>query len=535
MASYPPQGKFDIPDVPDWVPRRLKPWIFILFVLIIQFSGSVYLAAVSNMAGTTALMQNDILMCGYAQLCGMAINFCVMFRIKFRFSNQTVLLVCCMGLIAANIICSVSDSMPVLVATCYTAGWLRMQATFQCNSTIQLWLTPKRDMSVFFCYVYLVVDGAIQLSGLLTVYASYIWQWQYVNVLMTGLLALMMVLVIVFVRTYWVPLHIPLLGIDWIGSLLWSGFMLGCTFICVYGDYFDWFESAEICGAAVLVLGCISLNLWRMTFLRHPYVSFKAVTNRKIVKVVLLYLGFYTLLGTEHVFEHTYAAALLGFDTTNIADLNWYVLAGIVSGIAFTYFTFARRRWRYKTMVAIAFALAVAYLAWFYFTIDYNIEKEMLWLPLFCRGAGAVILSTVLLTAVVQSGMPFMEFPQGLVINGFFGAVFSVTLPPALIGELLQHLQAYNAAWLSSAFTHSSQVPVPQAFGLVQTQALIVSMKEIYGLLLTAGIAMLTAILLSYAPIRPSAYLPKWHNIRRILRRVVRDESRYSDEISQTV
>lgn len=36
-----PQGQFDIPDVPDWVPRRLKPWIFIFFVLIVQFSGGV--------------------------------------------------------------------------------------------------------------------------------------------------------------------------------------------------------------------------------------------------------------------------------------------------------------------------------------------------------------------------------------------------------------------------------------------------------------------------------------------------------------
>ena len=71
-AHHLPSGPFDIPDVPDWAPRRLKPWIFIFFVLIIQFSGGVYLAAASNMAGTTALMQEDILMAGYAQLVGMS-------------------------------------------------------------------------------------------------------------------------------------------------------------------------------------------------------------------------------------------------------------------------------------------------------------------------------------------------------------------------------------------------------------------------------------------------------------------------------
>ncbi|MDE7438201.1 MAG: hypothetical protein K2M93_06910, partial [Muribaculaceae bacterium] len=148
-------GPFDIPDVPNFVPRRLKPWIFIFFVLIIQFSGGLYLAAVTDMAGTTALMQQDILMAGYASLIGMSINFAVMFRIKFRFSNRVQLLVCGTVLIIANLICANTDSVPVLIVTCLVAGWFRMQATLTCNSTIQLWLTPVRDMAIFFCYVYL--------------------------------------------------------------------------------------------------------------------------------------------------------------------------------------------------------------------------------------------------------------------------------------------------------------------------------------------------------------------------------------------
>ena len=100
------QGPFDIPDVPDFIPRRLKPYLFIFFVLIIQFSGGVYLAAASDMVGTKAVMQEDILMAGYASLIGMAINFAMMFRIKFRFSTRNQLFVSGMVLIAANVICA---------------------------------------------------------------------------------------------------------------------------------------------------------------------------------------------------------------------------------------------------------------------------------------------------------------------------------------------------------------------------------------------------------------------------------------------
>ncbi len=521
-----PQGKFDIPDIPNYIPRRLKPWFFILFVLIIQFSGGVYLAAATDMVGTTALMQEDILMAGYAQLVGMSINFAVMFRLKFRYSNRFSLLLCCAVLIAANIICAHTRCVPLLVVTCFVAGWFRMWATFACNSTIQLWLTPVRDMAIFFCYVYLVVDGAIQLSGVVTIYTAFFSQWEYMHLLMTGLLLLMMLLVIIFVKPFHGMPFIPLLGIDWIGAGLWSVTMLCFTFICVYGNFYDWWEAQEIILAAILGLVCFGLNLWRATFLHHPYVSIRALTNRNVVRATCIYLVFFTLLATEHVFEHSYAAAILGFDETNLIDLNWYVFAGIIAGVVLTYFTFATRKWRYKTMTAIGFFGAVVYLGYFYFLIDYGVEKEMLFIPLFVRGMASVIISIVFLTSIVQSGLPFQVFPQALTINGFTGAVMGATFGPAVIGEFLRHVMAKNAVLLSAGITDFNPAVNPmrlgEIYGMVQMQALVVSMKEIYGWLLIAGIISLAVILVSYGPVRPSAFIPKWSKIRRIFRHNVR-------------
>lgn len=521
-----PQGPFDIPDVPNYVPRRLKPWLFIFFVLIVQFSGGIYLAAATDMVGTTALMQEDILMAGYASLVGMSINFAVMFRLKFRFSNRIGLLVCGAVLIAANFICANTTSVPLLVATCFVAGWFRMWATFVCNSTIQLWLTPVRDMAIFFCYVYLVVDGVIQLSGIATIYTAFFSQWEYMHWVMSGLLVLMMVMVLILVKPVKGPMQIPLLGIDWIGAALWSVFMLCFTFICVYGNFYDWWEAEEIVGATILGVVCLAINLWRATFLHHPYISFPALTNRNVIRATLIYLVFFTLMATEHVFEHSYAAAILGFDETNLIDLNWYVFAGIAVGCAFTYFTFALHKWRYKTMTAIAFAFAAIYLGWFYFMIDYGVEKEMLFFPLFIRGFASVIISIVFLTSIVQSGLHFFVFPQALTINGFTGAVMGATLGPALIGEFLRHTMAKNASLISARLTDFNtdiiHIPLGQMYGTVQQQALVVSMKEIYGWLLIAAILSLVIIAVSYGPIRPSAIFPKWRTIRKIFRKEAR-------------
>lgn len=517
-----PQGPFDIPDVPNFIPRRLKPWLFIFFVLIIQFSGGVYLAAASDMVGTTGLMQEDILMAGYASLIGMSINFAVMFRIKFRFSNRTQLLVCGAVLLFANIICSHTGSVPVLVGTCLIAGWFRMQATLACNSTIQLWLTPKRDMAVFFCYVYILVDSVIQLSGITTIYLAFYSQWEYMQYVMTGLLALMMLMVLILVRPVKNPMFIPLLGIDWLGAWLWGGFMLCFTYICVYGNFYDWWEAREICIATALGVAFAAINLWRATFLHHPYITIRALTNRNVVRATLVYLVFFTLMATEHVFEHSYAANILGFDETNLIDLNWYVFSGIIVGCAFTYFTFALRKWRYKTMTAIGFSLATVYLAYFYFFLEYGVEKEMLFIPLFFRGAASVIISIVFLTSIVQSGMSFQEFPKALTVNGFTGAVMGATLGPAIVGEFLEHTVAKNVALLGAVLTQSNPSLPPLSLGelagMVSVQALVVSMKEIYGWLLIVALTSLFAILVSYGPLRPWAIFPKWRTIRRVAR-----------------
>ncbi|WP_289769112.1 hypothetical protein [Muribaculum intestinale] len=340
-------------------------------------------------------------------------------------------------------------------------------------------------MAIFFCYVYIIVDSVIQLSGIATIYTAFFSQWEYMHWIMTGLLALMMIMVMLLVKPVRGPMFIPLLGIDWIGALLWAAFMMCFTFICVYGNYFDWWDSGEIRGAALLGIACLCINLWRASFLHHPYISFQAMKNRNVIRATAIYLVFFTLIATEHVFEHSYAANILGFDETNLIDLNWYVFARIIAGCAFTYFTFAIRKWRYKTMTAIAFGLAVIYLAYFYFVIDYGVEKEMLFVPLFIRGAGAVIISIVFLTSIVQSGLPFQVFPQALTINGFTGAVMGATFGPAVIGEILRRTMAKNADLLSANIVDFNpdltHIPIARIYGMVQTQALVVSMKEIYG------------------------------------------------------
>ena len=209
-------------------------------------------------------------------------------------------------------------------------------------------------------------------------------------------------------------------------------------------------------------------------------------------------------------------------------SLNWVVFAGVVSGAIFTYITFARLKWKYKTMTVIAFAMITVYLLWFYFRIDYRVPKEALIIPLFMRSFAYVIIAICFLTAL--SSVPFQYFFQAVSVQAFVSACIGGPIGTAILEHLMRGATAKNAMLLSinidrvnSAVVH---LPLNQVYGAMQQQALMVSMKEIYGWLALVAMACLLIFLLRESSIRPKFAL---HPRYRVIRRWVKHELRMGD------
>ncbi|MBQ8307188.1 MAG: hypothetical protein IJX56_00110, partial [Alistipes sp.] len=356
IMSHPiPNQPFRIPQIKDFIPEWLKPWLVILFIILFNCTGGVYLAAVSEMVGSTQLLQEDIMMAGHASLVGMALFFAVMFRLKWAVRPKTALSACIWVLIAANLICMHTGSVPVLVGVSLVAGYFRMWAIYECNSTIQLWITPKRDMSIWFCYIYLMVNGTIQLTGIAALSFSVWASWHYMHWFIIGGLLGVYLFVLLCYKGISIMPRLPLYGVDWIGMLLWGTTAMSVLFICLYGEHYDWWQSEHILFATALALLSLGLNLWRARILRHPYISL-AIFKFPIVPIcVVIILIMDLLLAPSHIFEHALTEGVLHYDHLNTLTLNWISILGVVIGILFTWQTFARRRWSYQRMLVIAF------------------------------------------------------------------------------------------------------------------------------------------------------------------------------------
>lgn len=522
MGHHHTNQPFSIPQIRH-IPEPLKPWLLILFIIVFNCTGGVYLAAVSDMVGSTQLLQEDIMMAGYASLVGMALFFAIMFRLKWAVRPKTALGSCISVLIVANLICMHTDSVPVLVGVCLVSGFFRMWAIYECNSTIQLWITPKRDMSIWFCYIYLMVNGTIQITGIAALSFSVWASWHYMYWFIIGALLTMYLIVIICYKGISIMPRLPLLGIDWVGMLLWGATAMSVLFVCIYGEHYDWWQSEHIWFATILALVTFGMNWWRSTYLRHPYIGFNIFRFPLVLTCVAIILVMDLLLAPSHIFEHALMEGVLGYDHLNTLTLNWVAIIGVVLGILFTWQTFARRKWTYQRMLVIAFSCFVFYLAYFYFCIDYNLPKEALYLPVIVRSAGYVMVAVMMLTANARLPFPF-TFLHGLSFQNMFSAALAGPIGNAIVGRVLKVVMARNSMLLGERMDNvelsTGVTPLSELYGMIQMQSLLESIKEIYGWLLFIAILCLIVLMLRYSGIRPMKVIePTYRTIYKLLRK----------------
>ena len=127
-----------MPMFRSWVPKAIRPWIYVICVFAYQFSGGMYLGALEAIQGSTNFMLEDLLLLLYANLAGMAIYFPMLFRMKFRFTNQQLIIGSAIVIAVCNLITIRSTYMPLLLVVCFIEGMAKLQGTFEHMSNIQL-------------------------------------------------------------------------------------------------------------------------------------------------------------------------------------------------------------------------------------------------------------------------------------------------------------------------------------------------------------------------------------------------------------
>lgn len=483
----------------DFVPQQLRFPLFIFIIIVYMFSGGVYMSAVSEMTGSLSWINEDVMMAGYASMTGLTMAFPLLFRILFRFPTREILLFSAGVFIISDYICMITDFLPLVVLLSFISGFFKIVGTFVCWSNIQLNITPKRDFAVFFPFLFTFVLGSVQLVNIVTGYSIYAFDWYAMHRITIGAFIIVFALVYFCMRrNYRKGPFIPFKGIDYLGGILWSLWLICIIFICVYGEHYDWLEGEEIRIAIVFAIILLGMCIQRAATIRHPYISMKTFTQHNMLFIFILF-GCMTLMSTTaSSIQNIFTGSILGYDARHNADLNWGIAIGIAVGTGIFYMALTKWKWRVKNIVLTGFLSFFLYQVMLYFLIDPSTEKYMLYLPLLFKGAGVSIVYTSL-TYALAGCVTFVYYFEAMCVIGFIRTSFGGPLNSAIVTRIFNCVKQENIADLGSYIDpmYSFSGTFSTLYGEFQKQMLMVSLKEIYGYAVIAAIIILIAILAS--------------------------------------
>lgn len=501
-----------IPYFKEYLPTSVCFVISMFFAMVFQFCGGVFLPTSVQMSSALGCIKENIMMAGYASFIGMTLIFPILFRLKFRFTTRQILMTVCPILICCNLIAMNTTNIILLIVTCFVSGFFRMWGTFECFSNTRLSVTPSGNFSVFYPVIYIIVLESIQLSGLAATHLSDWANWRYMHWFVIGLLTIVWLCVVLFTRPFRPAKKKPLYGIDWLGATLWGLILFCIVFVCIYGDYYDWTDSALIRGSIVVAIVTLLININRMHTCKRPYIEPQVFRYHHFPTILFLFLMLCLFLTTSSVLQEMFMNSILQYDSLNAVSLNWYVFIGILAGAGIVFYRQVVLRKGYKLLISVGFILIVVYQYYMYFLIYPTLNIESLYLPNFLKGVGHGILY-ISLTIYVAKTVPFKHFFQGLCVLSFIRTSITTPLGTAILTRCLKHMQLENIARQSWKIDEVGEwvpnVPIQQLYAELIQSTLTTSLKELFGVVCIVGTIFLI-IILNYKPL-----MKLWFSFKR--------------------
>lgn len=495
-----------MPMFNDYVPKSIRPWIYLLFAFLFQMSGGVYAGAMPNMMGDTCLMREDILMVVLCGVVGVNMPFPFLFRFKFRFTNRSLLINAAVVIAVCNVLCLCTESLPVLCLLSYVAGFFKLCGTFECMSNIQLWMTPKRDFSIFFPLLYCIVLGNMSLSPWITTWLTYIFQsWHTMHWVMAAAMALVALTVYVLTHDFRFMKPLPLISVDWLGCVLWSALMIEIIFLFNYGEFYNWWDGEPFRVVTFMVPVTFYFTIQRMRHIRHPYIAPSAWTYKGLIPLLGLFVLLEIISSTPKVLQNAVTGSVLHFGSLNTSVFYWVEWCGTIIGCFFVMFWMKTLRQNYTRLLTIGFLALLVYEVMMYLTVSPGLNIERFYLPIFCRTFGVAIFFTAL-TIYLEEMMPFQHFFMGLTMVGLIRNGVAETIGSGMYSFWLRHQTVDNL---------SRGIPYEP------THAMLLSVKQLFGATCITGLIVLAVFLLwNIQPVRSTLKkMPYWNVVGRLFRR----------------
>lgn len=508
----------------NWVPNWLKVVVALIILIPVMLVNGAYTGSNIDISGYLGVISEDINMAYYASSVGMAVAYLVIPKIKPIATAKTIILIVLLFQVLLSLICAETNYIEVIIICSFFIGYFKAFSLIETINILMPALSPSGTRNEFYAKFYPITLACGQLSLMLTAELAYIYNWQYMYYFMILMLLIAIIAVVICMSFARRLVRIPFKDIDWISFFLISVCFMSIIYVATYGKTKDWFASGQIIIATIL----IPLTGWlfiRRQFSDTPFLDLSVLKNRNSVTVYLLsfVLMFYASFS---ILVSSYTTNVLRLDSTHVNALYLYMIPGFIVGSVICYYWF-KKEIRMAWLIFLGFACFTVSIALLYFQIAPYGLYEDLYLLMFLRGVGMLVL----FVAFAIYGIYGLS-PKQLIYNAFFLISSRSALAPAVGASILTNwlyrLQQKNVSILSegvnmqnpianSQFTSSVNSALAEGWSLedaqriatnllyqkIQIQAVTISIKTIAGWMLIFGIILLIGIVLYFLQFKP--------------------------------
>ena len=495
---------------------------FLVGIPVMMINGT-YTGSIQEVSGTLGALSEDITMGYYSASAGMAIVYPIINKVMTRVTQKTMLLTSLSLQTVISWMCAKTHSTDLLIAYSFILGFVKGFAMLWFVKVLSKLVSPHNVRSEFYAYFYPLVFSVGQVSMIVTAQLAYYYDWKYMYYLEIILLLVAITAVLATFCYAKRPIRSPFRGIDFKSMFIAAISILMTMYVFTYGRTLDWFHSPRLRYYSVAAILLMFLFLWVQwaNRSRDPYVHLIQITR---VKALLGYLYMFIAMFfcSSGTLITNYVTSIVRTDSVHANMLYLYVIPGFVVGAFMCFWWFRWQRWRFRYFVSAGMFCFVGYFAIMYFGISPHSTYEMLYLPMFLRGIGMMILFISFGLFVVEE-LP----PKYMLSNAFFLILCRSVLAPVIgssfFSNMLYYLQLRGNQRLSDAitmsdpiaasqFSSSLQLAMAQGHGFMeakqvatntiyttlQQQSLLLSMKTVLGYMLI--VALVIAIASAFIP-----------------------------------
>lgn len=490
----------------EFVPKWSRGWIYILTTICFQLSGIVYGGTMSHMMGDGCLMREDVMMITLCGAVGLNMPFPFLFRLKFRFTNRRLVINAAMVVGICNLLATTTESVPLLCAISFIAGFFKLCGTFECMSSAQLWITNKRDFTLFFPTLYTIVVGGMSIGPYLSAHLAYSLQdWHAMSYIVAIAMMLIVIVFLTCTHDFRFMKPMPFVGIDYLGMLLWAAVLIEIIFLFNYGEFYNWFDGEPMRIVAAALVVTFYLTLWRMNHIRHPYIVPGAWQYKRLLPLLAMFAVEEIINSTPKVLQNAFVGSVLHLGWMQTDRLQLVEFFGTVCGMSFIVYWVKVLRLPYTKLLTVGAMALLAYEAMMYCIVMPGLDLPSLYLPVILRCFGYAIYFATL-TVYLNDLMRFEHFFMSLTIVGMIRGGAAGSVCSGLYSLSMRYAIADN---MSRGLPLSAQ------------QIVVNSIKQLYGATcIMATIVLLILLVWNIQPVRRMMRrIPLWSAVGRWMER----------------